>query len=287
VLPDAWPAAAPVAAALVIGLGVIALGWIRRRRAAQGRELAMPLEPAARLSLEQHSAIYRRMPAELRAELEPAMRGFLARVEFIGCGGLAITTPMRLVVALHAALLTRRIGIGAFGRLYSVLIYPDEFVVEQRIEDEDTGLVTEGSEVLSGQTIDTDRVIISWRDVLEAEEADGPYNVIAHELAHYLDHAWGGALSSPESESDWHDTLAAEHQALIDAVDRGEETLIDPYGAEDSAEFFCVATETLLEAPRELEQRHPQLYAQLSRFYGLDPARWVDPSPGGAPAHPR
>ena len=223
------------------------------------------------------------MPADLRAELEPAMRNFLARVAFVGCGGLEVSEPMRLTVALHAALLTRRIGIGAFGRLYSVLIYPDEFVVEQRIEDEDTGLVTEGQEVLSGQTIDTDRVIISWRDVMEAEDADGPYNVIAHELAHYLDHAWGGALSSPGSQSDWHDTLAAEHQALIDAVDRGEETLIDPYGAEDSAEFFCVATETLLEAPHELLQHHPQLYAQLSRFYGLDPARWPDPAPATAP----
>ena len=285
--PDAWPAAAPVVAGLVLGLGVLALRWARRRRLAEGRERATPLEPSARQSLAQHSALYRRMPAELRAELEPAIRGFLGRVEFIGCGGLTVTPPMRLVVAMHAALLTRRIGIGAFGRLYSVLIYPDEFVVEQRIEDEDTGLVTEGTEVLSGQTIDTDRVIISWRDVMEAEDAEGPYNVIAHELAHYLDHAWGGALSSPESQSDWHDTLATEHQALIDAVERGEETLIDPYGAEDSAEFFCVATETLLEAPHELLQHHPQLYAQLSRFYGLDPARWPDPSPAAVPARPQ
>ncbi len=274
---------ASLAAAAAIAAGLIALGWLRRRRTARTQALAEPLDVATRAELTTHSSLYRRMPAELRLELEPSMRAFLDRVEFIGCGGLDITGPMRLIVALHAALLTRRIGIGAFGRLYSVLIYPDEFVVEQRIEDEDTGLVTEGREVLSGQTIHTDRVIISWRDVLEAEDADGPYNVIAHELAHYLDHAWGGALSSPESQSDWHDTLAREHDALAEAVDRGEDTLIDPYGAEDSAEFFCVATETLLEAPRELEQRHPALYAQLSRFYGLDPARWVDPSPAGAP----
>jgi MtfA peptidase len=279
--------ATSLAAAAAIAAALIALWWLRRRRAARASALAEPLEAATRDALTAHSSLYRRVPAELRLELEPAMRSFLDRVEFIGCGGLEITEPMRLIVALHAALLTRRIGIGAFGRLYSVLVYPDEFVVEQRIEDEDTGLVTEGSEVLSGQTIHTDRVIISWRDVLEAEDADGPYNVIAHELAHYLDHAWGGALSSPESKSDWHDTLTAEHEALTDAVDRGEETLIDPYGAEDSAEFFCVATETLLEAPRELEQRHPRLYAQLSRFYGLDPARWPDPSPAAAPDLPR
>ena len=267
--------------------GLLALWWLHRRRAARTEALAEPLDAATRDGLTAQSSLYRRMPTELRLELEPSMRSFLDRVEFIGCGGLEVTEPMRWIVALHAALLTRRIGIGAFGRLYSVLIYPDEFVVEQRIEDEDTGLVTEGSEVLSGQTIHTDRVLVSWRDVLEAEDADGPYNVIAHELAHYLDHAWGGALSSPESQSDWHDTLAAEHQALTDAVDRGEDTLIDPYGAEDSAEFFCVATETLLEAPRELEQRHPQLYAQLSRFYGLDPARWPDPAPAAAPARPQ
>jgi hypothetical protein len=227
------------------------------------------------------------MPTGLRSELEPAMRTFLARVDFIGCNGLEVSEDMRLLVSMHAALLTRRAGIGAFARLYSVLIYPDEFVVEQRVEDETTGVVTEGSEVLSGQTIDTDRVIVSWRDVLEGAAADTPYNVIAHELAHYLDHVHGGGLSDARGAAAWHETLAREQAALQRAVARGDDTLIDAYGAEDPAEFLCVATEAFLEAPLEFARLHPALYAQLSRFYGLDPARWPAPAPTAEPGHRR
>jgi hypothetical protein len=271
--PPLWlAAAAAVVAALVVFL------WRRGRQ--RERALATPLEPAQRAALERLSPLYGRMPAALRAELEPAMRAFIARVDFVGCNGLAVTDEMRLLVAVHAALLTRRVGIGAFGRLYSVLVYPDEFVVEQRIEDEETGLVTEGSEVLSGQTIDTDRVIVSWRDVLEGATTDNPYNVVAHELAHYLDHVHGGGLSDTRGAADWHATLAREQAALQEALERGEDTLIDPYGAEDSAEFLCVATEAFLEAPLEFAARHPALYGELSRFYGLDPAAW----PARAPA---
>jgi hypothetical protein len=264
--PLQWLAAA---AAVVAALAFVL--WCRRQRA---HALAVPFEPAQRAALERLSPLYARMPDALRHELEPAMRAFLARVDFVGCNGLAVTDEMRLLVAMHAALLTRRVGIGAFGRLYSVLVYPDEFVVEQRIEDEETGLVTEGSEVLSGQTIETDRVIVSWRDVLEGAASDSPYNVIAHELAHYLDHVHGGGLSDTRGEAGWHATLAREQATLQDALDRGERTLIDPYGAEDSAEFLCVATEAFLEAPREFAARHPALYGELSHLYGVDPAAW-------------
>jgi Mlc titration factor MtfA (ptsG expression regulator) len=264
-------AAGATAAALIIVLN---------RHRQRARALATPLAPAQRTALARLSPLYARLPDTLRRELEPAMRAFLGRVAFVGCNGLTVSDEMRLLVAMHAALLTRRIGIGAFDRLYSVLLYPDEFVVEQRIEDEETGLVTEGSEVLSGQTIETDRVIFSWRDVLEGASSGQPYNVIAHELAHYLDHVHGGALSDPRGTATWHATLAREQAVLRDAIDRGEETLIDPYGTEDSAEFFCVATEAFLETPEEFATRHPVLYAELSRFYGIDPASW----PARAPA---
>ena len=269
----AWLGIALLALVVVV---VVAASSRHRRHAAA---LRSPLGAAERQALESLSPLYRRMPAGLQRELEPAMRAFLARVEFVGCNGLSVDDGMRLLVALHAALLTRRIGIDAFGSLYSVLVYPDEFVVEQRFEDEETGLVTEGTEVLSGQTIATDRIIVSWRDVLESDSADGPYNVIAHELAHYLDHALDGALSDPQGNSDWHATLEREQVALQRALDAGEDTLIDAYGAEDPAEFLCVATETFLEAPVQMRERHPALYAELSRFYGLDPARWPGPDP--------
>ena len=63
--------------------------------------------------------------------------------------------------------------------------------------------------------------------------------------------------------------------ARLDAVDRGEYTFLDPYAAEDEAEFFAVATEDFFERAAELRAAHPRLYALLQEFYALDPAAWT------------
>jgi hypothetical protein len=61
---------------------------------------------------------------------------------------------------------------------------------------------------------------------------------------------------------------------MLDAVDRGESTFLDPYAAEDEAEFFAVATEDFFERSTGLRAAHPRLYALLQEFYALDPAAW-------------
>ncbi|MCC6572340.1 MAG: zinc-dependent peptidase [Planctomycetes bacterium] len=50
--------------------------------------------------------------------------------------------------------------------------------------------------------------------------------------------------------------------------------VLDPYGAEDPAEFFAVATEAFFEDAAALKEHHPALYAQLQAFYRQDPAGW-------------
>jgi len=119
--------------------------------------------------------------------------------------------------------------------------------------------------------------VLSWADVQEcSREADG-YNVVVHEFAHFLDHRYDGALSAPDSAAR-RALLAGELAALRRQLQHGEPTLIDAYGSEDPAEFFAVASESFLEQPLELRERHPQLYATLVGTYGLDPASWPDPA---------
>jgi Mlc titration factor MtfA (ptsG expression regulator)/transglutaminase-like putative cysteine protease len=250
---------------------------IRRRHALQ----AQPgLPPAAIADVRRMLPLYLRMPVPLRLRASAVARQFLRQVRFEGCGGLLLTDAMRHVIAFQAGLLVASRGFTPYRSLRSVLVYPDEFVVQQRLED-DAGVVTEGSDALSGQTEDSSRILLSWADIERGFAGDEAYNVVLHEFAHLLDHVVGGDLSRRpgSSDSSWHDVLEVEYDALCDAVDAGEDTLIDPYGAEDPAEFFAVCTEVFFERPGALQARHADLHAVLVSFYGTDPAAWSAAQP--------
>ena len=278
----------PVVAVVLLAIGVLAWLiatplWRARRRAAH---MARPLAPGAVAAVDRNVPAVRNLPPELRARLESLMNAFLAEKQFIGCNGLVVSDEIRATIAALACLLVlgRR---GHYDELHSILVYPAAFWVEDEVEDE-AGVVEQRRRVLSGEAWDSSRIILSWDDVLEAAHAPGEgYNVALHEFAHYLD-AEGLGLPSPplppsrerspagrvRAVADWAEGLAVEFQSLLDAVDRGEYTFLDPYAAEDEAEFFAVATEDFFERPVELRAAHPRLYALLQEFYALDPAAW-------------
>ncbi|MBK6597408.1 MAG: zinc-dependent peptidase [Proteobacteria bacterium] len=233
-----------------------------------------PFPPAWRNTLLQSLPLYRLLPTELRARVERAALVFISRVDFVGCNGLAISDAMRAAVSIQAALLVINRSIDLYRPLRSVLIYPDAFVVPIEVQD-DAGVVTQGEDLLSGQAIDTDVIVLAWPDVIGAAYGE---NLVLHECAHFLDHAAGGTLSSRPSHrvtaSDWHDVLEAEYARLCRAVDAGARSLIDPYGSEDPSEFFAVATEAFFTRATDLARQNADLYALLRNFYGLDPADW-------------
>jgi len=248
--------------------------WRARRRGAPD-DPPPTLEPAQRKLLETRVPLYLRVPERLRSELDARIRAWMGRVEFVGCNGLVVREDMRLVIAAQACIPALRLERDVFDRLHGVMLYPDEFWVEEAELDESTGVVTEGGRALSGQTLDTDRIVLSWRDVEDAAARDDGYNVVIHEVVHYLDHVGGGRASAQGG------ALAAEYQALCDAVDRGEETLIDPYGAQDQVEFLAVSAELFFERPLDLQHEHPALYAALREAFRLDPADWPERDTAG------
>lgn len=265
----------PVVAIAVVAIGVLAWllaapWWRARRRAAS---MLVPLPAAARATIDHNVPAVRGLPPELRARLEALMGAFVGEKEFVGCNGLVVTDEVRSTIAALACLLVLGRG-GHYDELHSILVYPTAFWVEDEVED-DAGVVSKRRRVLSGEAWESSRIILSWEDVLEAARSPGEgYNVALHEFAHYLDAEGLGLADGTRTISEWADDLALEFDALLDAVDRGEETFLDPYAAEDEAEFFAVATEDFFERPVELLDTHPRLYALLNEFYGLDPASW-------------
>jgi len=265
-----------IAAAAVIAWIVAGPQILARRRA---RHRVAALGEADRMYLRRRVPSYRFMPADLQRRLEGLVNVFLSEKEFVGCQGLQMTRPMQLSIAAQACLLVLGRDEHVYDHLRTILVYPSQFVVHEQWHDED-GVVTEEERILAGQAWDVSRVVLSWEDVAARAPDSEAYNVVIHEFAHYLDHEGGGPDGTPllgdrEEHARWASVFQAEFDALRAAVDRGEETFLDAYAAEDEAEFFAVASEAFFEAPRELARRHAPLYGQLRSYYRLDPAGWA------------
>jgi Mlc titration factor MtfA (ptsG expression regulator) len=213
-----------------------------------------------------------------RKELERLVVRFVREKHFEGCGGLRLHDVHRVTIAAHAALLTLGRNSDGFPRLTTILVYPHDYVVDEPRELAD-GIVVEGPEWHAGHTQSDLRVIVvSWRDALDGirDPADGE-NVLLHELAHQLDFESGDDDGVPRhddaaSARHFREVCHREYERHCQAVENDEETLLDPYGAENHAEFFAVATEAFFELPEDLRELHPELYEVLRDYYRQDPA---------------
>jgi Mlc titration factor MtfA (ptsG expression regulator) len=265
-----------VAGAVLVALLLPPL--LRRRRRREARQT--PLPPSMQAAIARHVPILATLPFDERRRLEGLVVAFLQEKQFVGCNGLDVTDEMRATIAAQACLLLlgRRSDV-LYDELRSILVYPGAFLVEDEVHDED-GLVTRRRRELSGEAWDAQRIILSWEDVTEAagRPAEG-YNVVLHEFAHYLDAEGLGLANASRDASAWHEQLVEEYEQHRQAVERDEDTWLDPYGAEDETEFFAVVTEEFLECPAELRQAHPRLYSLMRDFYGIDPATWTAVTP--------
>jgi len=276
-VPSAALAIGALAAAVLAAIVVPPL--LRRGRRRRSLELGLP--PSWQALADRAVPARAHWPATLRKRHDGLIRALLEEKAFVGCNGFEITEDVRLTIAAQATLLL----LGRPGRLYdellSILVYPTAFWVEDEVHDDD-GLITRRRRVLSGETWESQRLILSWEDIEESLGAppDG-FNVVLHECAHYLEAEGGGLATSGRERvrtiDAWSAELTVEFASFRASVDCGEDTFLDPYAAEDVSEFFAVATEEFFERPRELLAHHPRLYGLLEEFYAVNPGTWVGP----------
>ncbi len=220
--------------------------------------------------------LFRRLSPEQRQRLEGWIQVFLAETAFVGCHGLIVTDPMRLLVAGQACMLTMQQRRYAFSHVHTVVLYPDRFITTHE-EVDAAGVVHQPRQVLSGESWDRGQVVLSWEDVLQgaADPADGE-NVVFHEFAHQLDSEDGATNGAPylnEQATEWAESLQQAYHRRQNAHDTDDDP-IDAYGLTSPAEFFAVATEAFFERPTALAREYPMLFEQLAQFYQLDPRRW-------------
>ena len=243
-----------------------------------------------------------------KQRLRRLCEAFLGEKEFTSAGGLELSDAICVSIAAQGCLPILNLGLGAYSGWVGIVVYPDEFVIPRRIED-DFGVVHEYDEVASGEAWEGGPLLISWRD---AQMAGDGYNVVIHEFAHKLDMQNGPADGVPPlprgiSPADWEETLLNAWEDFCAEVDAAEEDYewsfgagghesgatseatseeeaveadvddfalpsgLDPYGAESPAEFFAVMSEAFFETPALLSERFPALYRLFTAFYRQDP----------------
>ena len=191
--------------------------------------------------------------------------------------GLELQLFDRLRLAAQAQLpLLHLAELDWYQGFHELVLYPDDFISPQKHRDA-SGVEHEWDAEHSGEAWQQGPVILAWPGVQESGDWSG-YNLVIHELAHKLDMLNGDANGLPPLHSsmriaDW----ATAMQAAFDAMNReldadpDAETAIDPYAAENPAEFFAVTSEYFFSAPDLLRQTWPAVYTQLQLFYQQDP----------------
>ncbi len=157
-----------------------------------------------------------------------------------------------------------------------IVLYPDDFVSPQRHRDA-SGVVHEWDAAHSGEAWQQGPVILAWPGVQTSGDWDA-YNLVIHELAHKLDMLGGDANGLPPLHrdmrvKDWANAMQSAYDRLNAQLDANPaaDTALDPYAAEDPAEFFAVTSEYFFSAPDLLTAAFPAVYAQLKLFYRQDP----------------
>ena len=246
----------------------------KRRRRDQIR--SRPFPPEWHELLLKNLAYYQALPPRDQLEIQGHVMVLLAEKNFEGCGGLALTDEIKVMISAYAAILLLHQTTDYYPRLDTILVYPSAFIVETTLPGQGP-IEVEGEEVRLGEAWQRGVVILSWDSVRRSfrNPRDG-YNVPLHEFAHQLDMENGAAdglpaLEDGELRARWPEVLSAEFSKLTDDLDHNRPTLIDEYGEESPAEFFAVVTELFFERPAALKRRHPQLYEVLQAYYAQDP----------------
>jgi hypothetical protein len=202
---------------------------------------------------------------------------FLAEKQLTPVHGLALSDDDRIEIALQACLPVLELGLDCYDGWVGIVVHPSDFRV-QRAETGDDGVVHEWDDELAGESWPGGPVVLSWEALDDSGSvAAGGANVVIHEFAHKLDMMAGEAdgvplLPSRDARERWIEVFDAEYERFCQSVAAGAETFLDPYAAENEAEFFAVASEAFFESPNALKRDFPALYELFRGFYRQDPA---------------
>ena len=256
---------------VVLVILLLVASVILKKRKQRRQALAAPFSTEWLKILRQNLPPYAKLSPAMQQQLQDYTQIFLYDKSFEGCGGLILNDEIKVTVAAQACLLLLNREVRCYPRLCSVLVYPSTYVVRENDEES----------VRLGESWRSGAVVLAWDSVKRgaANFADG-HNLVIHEFAHQLDQEDGAGDGAPilagnSSYVVWAKVLSKEYVRLCKRVNKGKKSVLDGYGATNPAEFFAVASETFFEKPRQLRQKHPEVFDELQQFYQVNPLEWI------------
>ena len=195
---------------------------------------------------------------------------FLQEKDIRGARGFAPDARVRCLLSAQACLLILELegGLEWYRELQTIWIHPDTYQVPV---DHGDGR-QQGHSVRAGEAWQKGPVVLAWSDAEASQQKKGS-NLILHEFAHVIDQLDGSSNGAPPFTAkirprEWQERFSQAFEDLQERVVHRRRTRIDPYGAENPAEFFAVLTEIFFCDPKTLVKVYPEIYEELRLFYG-------------------
>lgn len=221
-----------------------------------------------RALLAEHVAYYKRLDDNGKARFEKLVSEFLSSTRIEGVG-TDISDLDRALIAASAVIPIFGFPGWKYENLTNVILYPDTFDAEFQFEGENRNILgMVGSGYMNGQ------MLLSRAALTKGfSDNSGKENTAIHEFVHLLDKSDGATDGIPENLVAHEYTIPWLHLMHVEMnrIERGKSD-INVYALTNEAEFFAVASEYFFEKPEQLQHKHPELYAHLSRIFGQQPS---------------
>jgi MtfA peptidase len=239
--------------------------------------------------------IFRWLDSGDRNRLRELSTIFLGEKTFDPVGGVDLDVETKVSIAAQACLPLLGLDMDWYDDWSTIIVTPREYGVEKRDLDE-AGVVHEYDDEFAGEAFDLGPVALSKVDVEASGWGDG-YNVVIHEMAHKLDGRNGAFDGCPPlrvgmTGGAWKAAFKTAFEDFRVKIDRPpsrrsrrKSPRIDSYAAESPDEFFAVCCEYFFEKPHVLKSEYPEVYDQLSSFFGRDPTKPVAESQSPNESH--
>ncbi len=219
-----------------------------------------------RALLETYVPFYIGLNKEKRLEFETRMQHFLSTTRITGINTVAERLD-EILISASAIIPIFEFANWEYINLNEVLLYPDSF--NEKFEQQGTERSTLG---VVGDGAYQNVMILSQHELRQGFlNETAKTNTAIHEFVHLVDKTDGAidgvpeALISKQYVLPWLQLM----QRSIEKIKENESD-INPYGATNQAEFFAVASEYFFERPDLFQEKHPELYALLSKFFRTD-----------------